>query len=559
MNSTLRMLAHLSLAFMPIASVAAQSRATEAVAATGSIAGRVTTQGKPLAGLQVALQSERASISMVVDPLGRSETDADGRFQFTGVAAGSYQIHPISALYLLVGDYRSPLPPLTVTIAEGENLTNADLVLIRGSVVTGKITDPEGRPLIEKLVQLDRLESVTIAIIFQTRTSMFQTDDRGIYRVFGIPPGKYRVSSGEGEGSQIRGGPGKSYPRTFHPDVTDRAQATIIDLSEGGEATGVDIRLSPAVKTYAIAGRAIDAESKQPVANVTMFLSTVRPDGRFSEMRTGGPSGPNGEFRIEGVRPGQYAVYAEGSNPRQTASVPGYSDPVNVEIAEGDASGVEVRIVRGGSISGVAVVEGVTDPAILSRLTQQMVSAFVRPEGIGVITTMMYRPLQIAGDGRFRVEGLRPGKASINHTREAGVAGGLVLTRIERDGQPMQEVEVGVGEHVTGVRLIFVYGNAIIRGQVVVTGGNVPPGGFLIVSFRRVDGGRAAPSVRADARGNFVAEGLAPGQYELMTQLVFPGQPPPEFRRRISSVSPPVSLANGQSVQVNVTIDLGQQ
>ena len=46
----------------------------------------------------------------------------------------------------------------------------------------------------------------------------------------------------------------KSYPRTFHPDTTEVSQAKIIEVSEGSEVTGVDIQLSPPVKTYSIVG-----------------------------------------------------------------------------------------------------------------------------------------------------------------------------------------------------------------------------------------------------------------------------------------------------------------
>jgi hypothetical protein len=71
----------------------------------------------------------------------------------------------------------------------------------------------------------------------------------------------------------------------------------------------------------------------------------------------------NGEFRIEGLSPNPYSAYV--FNPGQSGA---YADPVNFEIISGDVAGLEIKMIRGGSISGVAVVEGVRDPSVLAQL-----------------------------------------------------------------------------------------------------------------------------------------------------------------------------------------------
>ena len=232
-------------------------------AGTGSISGRVLVQGKPVARVRLALQRVLIN-SMVASSAVRSESDAEGRYKFSGLAAGSYTINPLSSVY--IRGTGMPGDAATVTLGDGEQATDVDIPLKRGGVVTGKITDADGNPVVARFVQIERVDGPRglppIGVLLPVD---FTTDDRGVYRYYGVPPGKYRVSCGDGEGSFRQGTPGKTYPRTFHLDAADQAMATIIEVAEGSEVTGVDIRLGRATKTYMIAGTAVDADTNQPV------------------------------------------------------------------------------------------------------------------------------------------------------------------------------------------------------------------------------------------------------------------------------------------------------
>jgi hypothetical protein len=66
------------------------------------------------------------------------------------------------------------------------------------------------------------------------------TDDRGIYRIYGVAPGRYRVSAGVSDDDtypSIRTGR-VSYRRTYYPDAPDAADAKIVEVTAGGEAPG---------------------------------------------------------------------------------------------------------------------------------------------------------------------------------------------------------------------------------------------------------------------------------------------------------------------------------
>src|SRR6185295_19190434 len=86
------------------------------------------------------------------------------------------------------------------------------------------------------------------------------TDDRGIYRMFGLMPGRYNVAAGRGDttfNGQVSAGRSR-YTQVFHPDATDQTKATVVEISEGTEATNIDITLGRALQTFTVAGRVVD-------------------------------------------------------------------------------------------------------------------------------------------------------------------------------------------------------------------------------------------------------------------------------------------------------------
>lgn len=205
-----------------------------------------------------------------------------------------------------------------------------------------------------------------------------------------------------------------------------------------------------------------------------------------------------------------------------------------------------------GSISGTAVIEGFADPANLAVLRQHIVGVQVRAEGF---RTMGAR-LDIGVDGSFRADGLNSGKATFSHHTDSGIAGNLRLIRVERDGLRVYEIDIESGAQVTGVRLVLGYASGVLRGQVVIGGGNLPGSSVIYVNLRRLDEQPDTRGLRADARGYFVAEGLIPGEYEGEARIFFEGTPPPEFRRRTVTTMQSVAVMNGQTSQMTLTINL---
>ena len=163
-------------------------------------------------------------------------------------------------------------------------------------------------------------------------------------------------------------------------------------------------------------------------------------------------------------------------------------------------------------------------------------------------------------DGSFRIGGLQPGVLNIYVDHPS--APGFMLLRIEAEGTPPnQAVTVTAGQPLNGVRLVFAYGTAVIRGQAQIINGSLPTGARTSVSARRTDvtdrslQGRFA---EVDARGHFVLEGLPAGEYEITLssygpRFATPGAPPPS---RPLIVKQKVIVPATGEVVVTMTLDV---
>jgi hypothetical protein len=128
------------------------------------------------------------------------------------------------------------------------------------------------------------------------------TDDRGIYRVFGLSPGRYKVAVGRSDNemnvtyNQPRN---IFYKQVFHPDVSDQAKATIVEVNEGGEANNIDITVGRMVQTFSASGQLVD-ELGQPVPNLRFGLQRQLGQ-RVEYSNNSGAANSRGEFIVEGL------------------------------------------------------------------------------------------------------------------------------------------------------------------------------------------------------------------------------------------------------------------
>jgi protocatechuate 3,4-dioxygenase beta subunit len=486
----------------------------------------------------------------------KTTTDEDGNYKLTGLAAGRHAVMPMAKAFVVATGSAYNQPGQSVNVAEGEAITKIDFALVRGGVVTGRITDGEGHPLIGERVSVVLKDSRSD---YDRQMTTFggpknQTDDRGVYRAYGLGPGNYKVSVGQaasgGGAVSIMGMGGSHYVKTFYPSVQEESRATIIEIKEGTEVANIDISVGRSANGFSVSGRVIDADSGQPAPNVYIGHSLVNEaNQQLSGMNfTGNQSDANGKFRLEGLRPGHYAVFTFPMGQDNSS----YSEPTPFDISDSDVTGVEIKLRRGATISGMAVLENNSDPAVAAVLQTVQLYAYVEAKG-GAPSDARG---QIGADGSFHLAGLAPGKARIEVQGFPTPPKGLSLVRTELDGLEQPEgIEVTTGANITGVRLVFAYGTGSIRGDVRIEGGALPDGTNLQLLMRSApgDGRHFTRSLEIDARKHFVAENIPPGNYELTLRAAMPDpKVPPLFE----PVKQTINVSNGAEVQVTLVINL---
>jgi hypothetical protein len=511
----------------------------------GRVAGRVTIKDKGAPGIVVGLRP--SEMTSPFDPSYKATTDQDGNYLIVDVPAGSYEVMTVAPAFV-IADLKNPRGQIVV-LGEGESVENINFSLVRGAVITGKVIDADGRPVIQQQVRLypvDAFEQPSQQRGQIYSLSGLNTDDRGIYRMFGIAAGRYKVALGRDDnalsGSLSIGR--ASYKRVFHPDVSDQAKATIIEVSEGSEATDVDITLGRTMETFNASGRVIDDEKGLPMPNVKFGLQRMVGDhGDYVNPLV--TSNSHGDFIIESLLPGKYSafLYPEPNNELRI-------EAISFDVVDQDVDGLSIRVTKGASVSGVVVLEGENKSAF-AKLVQLQLWAYVSTpgggSGIGGSANSVVAP-----DGSFRFGGLPSGMATLSlNDRQLK---GFRIMRVEREGtvQP-RGIEVKESEQVTGVRVIVSYGNATLRGVVALENGPLPSNGSIFV--RLVRPGETSDFIRpptVDARGHFLIDGLQGGLYELSVSVFWPGGKPRP------SVKQQVNLQDGSISDVTITIDIGQ-
>jgi len=514
---------------------------------TGSVSGRITLQGKGKAGIVVGLSKEQSGPQ--AGPILKATSDADGNYRISDVPAGFYRVVPMAPDYVVpeVNMNSFAVRGKALQVAEGETVDDIDFSITRGAVITGKVTYADGRPVVEERVMATSVRQVETGgpVFFQGLP--FQTDDRGVYRMFGLAAGQYRVSVGQpAEGSfpaQNRGRP--VFERVFYPDASDANEAKVIELAEGGEARNIDITVGRNLRGFTAAGLIIDGETNQPVPNVRFGLQRMLGQRR-SYVSTNAVSDQRGEFRLENVLPGKYSVIVM---PQLNSQV--HANSVAFEVIDQDVSGITLKTTKGTSASGVVVIEGTSDKVVLAGLSQLWLQIYVRSEDN---MSGGYQRTPINPDGTFHVAGLQTGTATFSlGNADYSQSKGYSFARAEQDGvmQP-RGVAIRAGEPVSGLRVVFTYATGVVRGNVNIANGPLPIGARLMVRLAKV--GEPSPGLRpqeADSRGHFIIEGVPAGSYDLFVSTFIQGS-----RQRPPSAKQSVNVAEGGITDVSVTLDI---
>lgn len=322
--------------------VPARDQPSKAREGTGVIRGRVTRAdtGEPLRRAHVRMDDWTSGDSM--GPAA-TMTDAEGRYELTELPAGRYQLKASRGGYVEVayGQRRPFERGRPLELAEGAVLQNIDFALPPGGLVTGRVVDEAGEAVANVSVSLARHQYIDGARRLVDQDGRY-TDDRGEFRIFGVPPGDYVIVAKFHEtdlGSRDR----MRYVPTYYPGSPHASAAQRITVGVGQEVPGIIIAL---VRATTATIRGVVRGSGDASAGPFTFVSAREIGGpqAYGHMAMAVTAG-DGSFTIAGLLPGTYLVEARSMTESELASR-------EVVIDGSDVGGVVVLLSKGATARG---------------------------------------------------------------------------------------------------------------------------------------------------------------------------------------------------------------
>jgi uncharacterized protein (DUF2141 family) len=581
---------------------------------TASISGTVVVagSGQPARRARVNLSSSEPRVSFT------KATDEEGRFAFVNLPAGKYSLSAskpghVTASY---GQHRPGRPGTPIQLSDGDRF-QAHLQLPRGGAITGMLLDDRGEATPGIAVRAMRW---TIASGQRTLQSAGtgSTDDRGIYRVYGLQPGDYIVCASprgtigpdvdrvriqveamrrEVEAAAQRGAEQEralvervaamesqvsddeqtvGYAPVCFPGTAAPASASVITLAPGEERIGVDFQLQLA--PFARVEGMVMNPAGGPLQNTQLTL-VGGGDGPSAERRSA-RADAEGRFRFTAVPPGQYTLIARATL-RQSPGQPG---TVSAPIAQAAQRAVELRraaeqatvlfsmmdvsvdgrnltdviltLQPGMSVSGQIAFDGATPPP--TDLNRARVT-------LNAVDPGPMRPMassasaRVDASGRFTINNVLPGRYRLSGS--SGATGWVVESAVI-NGQDTADfpIEIRPNQQVTGATITFTDRQSEFTGG-VVNDRNEPVSLYTVIVYPSDQRYWTGPSRRIQTSrpgtdGRFTFRNLPPGDYRLAT--VFDPEPgswyDPAYLQQLDGSSTQFSIAPGEKKVMDVRV-----
>jgi len=417
-----RLLTVLLIVLPAAATIAAQNN-------SGVIEGIVTRVGtkEGLAGVRITITREgQQELESEPDAI----TDAAGRFIIRNASPGPYTIRarrPGYSAPMQDGIELEDGGSKKAIVVSLENPLSISLALTPGAALAGRILDPLGKPAENSMVQ-----AILVASDGTTRTAgSTGVDDQGMYRIWGLPAGKYKLSVefrnlgpmvvGGGVvmmsvgGSIITMGPTPnvqdSWVKTYFPGTVDSSRAALVEVGEAGVVEGLNFGFQIA-QAFKISGTVVDPGRSQRSGVPDYYLIPIGGnDGKVMDTprmsQNSAPSSPNrqpGIFEIRGIQPGRYILYAEdwatGANLRDNFVVSQTILDISSDISD-------ITLV----MSGTSVVEGTIRTPDQKAVSSARVVLIPSEEQRG--HPMYFKEVRSDASGKFTIKGVMPGDYTI--------------------------------------------------------------------------------------------------------------------------------------------------
>jgi len=504
----------LAVLFLTATCVVAQVQSTNTTRSkTGAITGTVVTEsGQPLENVVIWVRTYSS-----LQPVQMALTDHEGKFEVNGLEPLSYQILTRHSVY--------NLQPRDEGIPNNYHIGDSvKFVMVKGGVITGTVTTRTGDPVIGVPVRVIRVPN---GDTFKIRT----TDDRGFYRVYGLPAGKYVLAAG-GDSGAFSVDPYAGDVMTYAPAST-RDTAAEINVREGEEIANVDIRYR-GDPGRTVSGTVSDASGDLTEAYVSLIFSGESGSQSNAESF---PVGDNRGFVFYGVDDGDYTIIARKVHEDGEWSL---SLPKPVSVRGADVTGVGLSLKPLGSVSGQVVLEelktkecGKTETPVL---TETLVSASHKQDEAAkaqpAFVWNLGTPASADAQGSLKLRNLAPSDyyfvtrfaAKLWYLKSISLTSSTTKKTVDAT---RVWTTVKHGDRISGLKITLAEGAASLSGQIALGEGETLPEKLFVylvpAEQESVDEVLRFYGAAVNPDGKITVSNLAPGRYWLLARTGLDG------------------------------------
>lgn len=508
-------------------------------------------------------------------------TNERGEFEIKGVVEGRYFVSvstpgvltPFSALTNLdkIGAmsqdsaaYAEIAKDFQEVVVNGINDADVMIVVKRGAAITGRIMYADGEAAIGVRVEVLRKKNGQYNAVVPNLSEVFgamfggaagglKTDDRGVYRVAGLPAGEYvvravenvthseKANSRDDEFMAMTGFNPSSMVSTFYPNTPDVKKAETLKIEIGQEQSEINITI-PERALHGLRGVAVNRATRAPLKNARVSIkSDDNVNSLFGGMNGGGEFGtknetdeqgrwsfrelPAGKYTLTIEPPYDYKSDDESKNPQKAKPPKLARAQKEIVIEEKDIADLTVELGYGASISGTVSFdngEAFSQQIFVSATDENR--KFLEVDSIG---SPYYdegsRPAPKKTQ-EFKIEGIAAGKVFL-YAGGSGALGGesgsaeqqFYVKSILFNGRDIKgaALETKEGGEIKGVSIVLARDVGKLKGTVVRADKSTAAGArILLVPTDKGQRENSATSIYATtgAGGEFEISG-APGEY----------------------------------------------
>src|ERR1017187_8718987 len=282
-----------------------------------------SSSGRPISGATVTLSREDGTVVEV-------ETDSAGQAKLPELEPGAYRLHVEKSGYfdLLDADGKG-----RKWVASAESKMPIRIAMTPAVAIAGQVFDLQGKPVQGAAVVAIVRRSVGGHLRIAQAGEPVPTDDRGSYRLHGLPPGYYSVAvvaTGEADGPEV-------LASVYFPRSVDPGKAVFFELKPGETRTSADLTLA-GVETFSLSGTVSGIPKDWNEKRASVALAAL---GGLRIPKATVTTESDGFFVIPNVPPGEYQVIAWGPaadwDPEGTVADPDARSAVRAVTISGGA------------------------------------------------------------------------------------------------------------------------------------------------------------------------------------------------------------------------------